>query len=149
MAGRSLEFEIKDEFIYTDDDSNDVNLNQIYMESLDCSNLGDLSNSFDDEDTESSTATSTCSDVTDDLSSVRSCGGEPYHSDFFLLDLDLDGVGTEIYYLRHLVLFNLYNFPGGVGTNSTRFAGLELIECEFNYFFRDYHALINVENNNM
>jgi hypothetical protein len=47
------------------------------------------------------------------------------------------------------VLFNLYNFPGGVGIDPSQFASLTLIDCKFEFFFRDYEALIYVENNNM
>jgi len=54
-----------------------------------------------------------------------------------------------VYYLRHLVLFNLYNFPGGIGMDPSKFATLMLTDCSFEFFFRDYEALIYVENNNM
>lgn len=54
-----------------------------------------------------------------------------------------------MYYKRHTVLFNLYNFPGGVGVDPTRNAALTIKNCTFEYFFKDYEALIYVENNNM
>jgi len=56
---------------------------------------------------------------------------------------------TNLYYRRHRVLFNLYNFPGGVGLDPTQNAGLTIKNCTFSYFFKDYEALIYVENNNM
>ena len=54
-----------------------------------------------------------------------------------------------MYYLRHTVLFNLYNLPGGVGMNPNNYASLTLKNCSFEYFVKDYEALIYVENNNM
>lgn len=84
-----------------------------------------------------------------EIGSVRGCGVEPYDADFFLIDRDLDGAGTGVYYLRHRVLFNLYNFAGGVSIEPTRYASLELRNCTFEYFFKDYEALVYVENNNM
>ena len=83
------------------------------------------------------------------MGSVRGCGVEPYDEDFFAIDRDLDGAGTGVYYLRHRVLFNLYNFAGGVGVQPTRHASLEIKNCTFEYLFRDYEALVYVENNNM
>ena len=46
-----------------------------------------------------------CSEETSEMASVRSCPGEPYHSDFFVFDSV-----TGIPYKRHRVLFNLYNW---------------------------------------
>ena len=54
-----------------------------------------------------------------------------------------------MYYLRHTVLFNLYNLPGGVGMNPNGYANLTLKNCSFEYFVKDYEALIYIENNNM
>ena len=54
-----------------------------------------------------------------------------------------------MFYKRHTVLFNLYNFPGGVSVDPTRNSALTINNCTFSYFFKDYEALIYVENNNM
>ena len=41
------------------------------------------------------------------IQSVRSCPGEPYDKDFFVRDSE-----SELFFKRHRVLFNLYNFDG-------------------------------------
>ena len=68
----------------------------------------------------------------------------PYHQDFWEVDPN-----TRMFYLRHNVLFNLYNFPGGVGVDPSTNAALTIKNCTFETFFKDYEALIYVENNNM
>ena len=62
-------------------------------------------------------------------------------------------MGTEIYWLenylyydRHNVLFNLYAFDG-FRSNRNHAPELNLIDCDFMYFF-DMQALIQVETNN-
>ena len=55
--------------------------------------------------------------------------------------------GTEFAYMkRHKVLFNLYAFDA-VFSNRTHAPTLNLINCDFKYFF-DKQALIQVETNN-
>ena len=78
------------------------------------------------------------------IGSVRSCSGEPYHSDFFTFD-----TVTHIPYKRHRVLFNLYNWDPRRSYSPQSRASLTLKDCKFEYFLAGYEALINVENNNM
>ena len=56
-------------------------------------------------------ATGACPANDADLASVRNSTGEPRSHLFFEKD------DSDIFYLRHTVLFNLYNFPGGVGVH--------------------------------
>lgn len=79
------------------------------------------------------------------VGSVRSCPGEPYSSDY-----DTTFGVSKIKYLRHQVLFNLYNFD----LDQSRYNELDekmplvklsLKNCEFKYFLKDYEALIYAE----
>ena len=78
------------------------------------------------------------------VESVRACPGEPYHADFFTQDSS-----SKIYYKRHRVLFNLYNFDRVRASSTAKQAKLVLKGCKFHYFLDNYEALINVETNNM
>ena len=81
---------------------------------------------------------------TQSIGSVRSCKGEAYSEDY-----DTVFSGGTVKYLRHKVLFNLYNFD----LDQSRFKSdgtvplveLTLTNCEFKYFLDDYEALIYVE----
>ena len=53
-----------------------------------------------------------------------------------------------MYYKRHQVLFNLYNFDGISSSTPDNVTTLTLKNCTFSYFLADYEALIYVENNN-
>ena len=83
---------------------------------------------------------------------MRACQGEPYHTDFFKKSPhhykhSTKKVATELNYLdRHRVLFNLYAFDA-IHSNLTHAPTINLINCDFNYFF-DKQALIQVETNN-
>ena len=80
----------------------------------------------------------------DTVESVRSCPGEPYHADFFTFDSV-----TKVYYKRHKVLFNLYNWDEQRSYTPTSRASLTLENCQFTYFLAGYESLINVETNNL
>ena len=73
------------------------------------------------------------------VESVRACPGEPYHADFFTQDS-----ASKIYYKRHRVLFNLYNWDVQRSYSRTSRATLTLNGCKFMYFLADYEALILV-----
>ena len=90
----------------------------------------------DEEDCEESAQTS--------IQSVRSCPGEPYHEDFFVRDSE-----SDLFFKRHKVLFNLYNFDGLSAMHPDNVTTLAFKNCTFQYFLDDYEALIYVENNNL
>lgn len=79
------------------------------------------------------------------IGSVRGCSGEPYHADY-----NATFGGGRVRYKRRKVLFNLYNFD----LDSSRYDAtksrkpivkLEITNCEFKYFLKDYEALIYAE----
>ena len=89
------------------------------------------------------------------MGGLRTCGGEPY-------DADYDSIfnAGKIRYLRHKVLFNMYNFDLENSRHLTKKLNLEddeswrtkkplvsltLTDCTFKYFLDDYEALIYVE----
>ena len=76
---------------------------------------------------------------TSTIGSVRACRGEPYSSDFFTFDSV-----TGIPYLRHRVLFNLYNWDRQRSYSKANRATLTLTDCQFHNFLADYEALIHV-----
>ena len=54
-----------------------------------------------------------------------------------------------MFYKRHQVLFNLYNFDRTSASHPDNVTALTLKNCTFTYFLADYEALIYVENNNI
>lgn len=88
--------------------------------------------------------TESCSVDKNTLGSLRALKSEPYNKEFFEVDPN-----SRMYYQRHTILFNLYNFPGGVSMDPTNISKLTLTDCNFEYFHKDYEALIYAENNNM
>ena len=56
---------------------------------------------------------------------------------------------SELFFKRHRVLFNLYNFDGISAYTPDNVTTLTLKNCTFEYFLADYEALINIENNNL
>ena len=86
---------------------------------------------------------------------IRSCPGEPYHSEFFELGTTFNHnslrtflYGTEessvelnrVYGKRHRILFNLYAFDS-LHSPRTHTPTLNLYNCDFKYFL-DKQALI-------
>jgi len=74
---------------------------------------------------------------TETIGSVRSCGGEPYSSDY-----DATFGGGRVRYLRRKVLFNLFNFDLETSRYNPALTipivSLTLNNCEFKYFLDDY-----------
>lgn len=80
------------------------------------------------------------------IGSVRACSGEPYHKDY-----NETFGGGRIRYKRRKVLFNLYNFDldhsrYDAAKSIKPLVKLEIKNCEFKYFLKDYEALIYAEN---
>lgn len=122
----------------------------VIKDDLECILSRTLNFEYKSDFTDTSNERCVPADYLNEQQSVRNSTGEPYKEEFWIYDDDIEiEEENKIYYLRHTVLFNLYNFPGGVGRNYASFAELDLIECEFEFFHMDYKALINVENNNM
>ena len=81
------------------------------------------------------------------MGSVRGCSGEPYNSEY-----STTFGGGRIRYKRRKVLFNLYNFDldtsrYDASTSLKPLVKLEIKNCEFKYFLKDYEALIYAETN--
>ena len=85
-----------------------------------------------------------CDIESTETESVRSCGGDPYHEDFFVFDSV-----TALPYKRHRVLFNVYAWDRVRSYKPDTRAELILKDCSFWYFLADYESLINIETNNM
>ena len=97
-------------------------------------------------DTQSSDNARTCV-FESKVGSVRGCSGEPYDKDY-----NVTFGGGRIRYLRRKVLFNLYNFDLDTSrykadTSIKPLVKLEIKNCEFKYFLKDYEALIYAETN--
>jgi hypothetical protein len=78
------------------------------------------------------------------VGSTRACTGEPYSEGY---DTLLSGM--RVRHLRRKVLFNLYNFDLDYSrydaTKTKPVVSLEIKNCEFKYFLKDYEALIYAE----
>ena len=75
---------------------------------------------------------------------MRSCSGEPYSDDY-----DTTITGVRVRFKRRKVLFNLFNydldFSRYNGDKEKPLVSLDLVNCEFKYFLKDYEALIYAE----
>ena len=91
----------------------------IFYDSLTCALATDMEIKYETEFYEEATFTEQCSSQYAELDSLRKLINEPYHESFFEIDPN-----SQIYYLRHTVLFNLYNFPGGVSIDPSLVASL-------------------------